>query len=413
MTRALAIVWLLCAVALSEWGLEAWLAPERAELKAQARPLAWIASLAFLGLALVTWRGGARPWVARLNLVAGSLVLIGPPMVEVGLRVALRFERSALRSPARFADNLASEDYWILAGRWNTYGLPIAVRRVHPELGWSQAHVEPGAPLGLIAKTRAQLSGPGTAPVFFYGDSYVAGISREENKLPFYLDAKLPDTSVLHLGVGGYGTGQMHLLFRETCDRIPAAEDPDAQRPLVIMGVMIYDFDRATLSIRSYQKPRLRVTAGGGLEVTNTPIEPDPEAFFRYARLTFRSYVAQGMRRKLFAGLDPRFEEKVELNRALVRANRDLAHASGADLLYVLFHSSNEVFRVDPRSTLFQEFCDELGVDCFDTRDTLLAYAEEPENDLGDLYVQGHHNDRGNVLVAEAILGKLRELGFR
>ena len=219
------------------------------------------------------------------------------------------------------------------------------------------------------------------------------------------MDDRLPETDVVNLGVGGYGTGQAHLLLRETCELV--------DRPFVIMSAMVYDLDRSTLNVRSYQKPRLRVAPSGELEVANVPIEPDPEAYFQSARLSFNSFVMAALSKRLFTIIDPHFTEKLDLNRAIIAANQELATTSGAGLLYVLFHPLAELREPDYRSTFFVEELETHGIDVFDTRGPLLAYIESQGVDPAEQYVGGHHNDLGNQVIGEALILKLREIGFR
>ena len=403
--RLLALLWIVLAVALSEWGLEHWFGPDGAEALPRARvPLA-LGSLCFVSLAVATWRLGDRRVVQRLNIGALSLIVAGPILGEAALRLSFRFEGSPTRQPIRFAHNLIDDDYWILSGRWDAPEERIEPNRIHTGLGWSQGWITAENPFGLIKRTRDQLCKDGRPKVLFYGDSYVAGLSREENWIPIYLDDRIAGADVVHLGVGGYGTGQAHLLFEATHDQV--------ERPFVIMGIMVYDFDRATLDVRSYQKPRFKTDSSGALEVVNLPIETDPNAYFRDVPLSLRSFVAAALVRRLFPLADPIFAEKVAVNRAIIAANRELATESGSDLLYVLFHPLAELLETDFRSTFFVEELEAQGIQCFDTRGPLLAYIEETGIDPGELYVNGHHNDRGNNVVAEALLPVLNDLGFR
>jgi hypothetical protein len=402
MTRVLAPLWLILGVLVSPWAVAQWAGSEPLD-RAFAPLLA--ASVALIALAVIGWRYHRSALALRLTLLAVSGVVFGPLAVEAALRLSFRFPSSPTRAPLRFGHNLIDDDYWILAGRWGTYGDQIVPERIHAELGWCQSYPREENPLGLGQLALDQLVKDGRPKVLFYGDSYVAGHSRPENFLPHFLNDRLPETDVVHLGVGGYGTGQALRLYEETSGSV--------ERPLVIMSAMVYDIDRSTLRVRSYQKPRLRVTEAGGLEVTNTPIDPDPDHFFANAELSFGSYGLRALKQWCLPLDDPGFQGKLELNRAILQAVKARADAEGSELLYVLFHPIQEVEEQDYRSTWFEETLAELKIDVFDTRGPLLAYMSEPGKKLGDLYVTGHHNDLGNEVVGAALLEELQRRGVR
>lgn len=400
--RLLGILWLAAGVAASPWAL-ARLAGEAPEPKATAPLLAVSACLVALGL--LSWLATSRAATVRLNMMALAAVLVGPLAAEGALRASFLAPGSPTRAPIRFGHNLLHDDYWVLAGRWDTFGPKISPGRIQPDLGWCQTHPSPANPLGLYTETLERLRRDGRPKVLFYGDSYVAGHSSSENHLPAFLDERLPETDVLDLGVGGYGTGQAYLLYEATAGR--------CERPLVIMSAMVFDVDRSTLRVRSYQKPQLRVGEGGALEVTNTPVEPDPERFFDEAELSFSSYALKALERWCMPPTDPDFEGKLALNRAIIEATAARATRDGSDLLYVLFHPIQELLEEDVRSRFLLEVCAEEGIDVFDTRAPLLAYLEETGRPAGDLYVTGHHNDLGNQVIGRALLEELRRRGAR
>ncbi len=390
------------AFAVSPIGVRLWCG---AELLPRANLPLVLASLVAVGLALTSWFALGRPVAAKANALAFSALLLGPLVAEAGLRASFEVEGSPTRAPIRFAHNLVHDDYWVLAGRWNTSLDQIAPERIHPRLGWCQNYPTEANPIGLYETTLGQLQRDGRPKVLFYGDSYVAGHSRPENHIPAYMGARLPASDVVDLGVGGYGTGQSYLLYEETSGLV--------EKPLVLMSAMIYDLDRATLNVRTYQKPRLRLEEGGGLRVTNTPIHPNPRQFFQDAPLSFRSFALQAIQRRYLPLEDPLFAEKLELNRAILVATAERASEEDSELLYVLFHTMYDLLEADVRSTFFVETLDELGIECFDTREPLLAYIEETGVSPRKLYVTGHHNDLGNQIIGDALLEELRRRGYR
>ncbi|RKY17933.1 MAG: hypothetical protein DRQ55_14615 [Planctomycetota bacterium] len=325
---------------------------------------------------------------------------------ELWIRLGILLRRPWWRNPERYSHELISDDYWILAGRWDTFCRKISPARIHPRLGWVQGPVSKENPLGLVPATTRRLVKDGRPKLLCIGDSYIDGPVSDEDKLPQLLDSCLERVEVLNLGVGGYGTGQMHLLLRET---LPLVDRPS----LILVGVEQFSFDRAGLGVRSYQKPRLVLRDDGGLEVTNVPIDPNPRRFFRRAKLKLRSLREAALRMELShpSGSDYGFDDKVAVNRAILSANQKLAQDAGADLLYVLFSDHPQLTQPDRRSAFFREELAARQIDFIDTGPILLAHAEAHGTDAAELYSNGHLTGRGNRIVAAAIASKLARLG--
>ena len=325
---------------------------------------------------------------------------------EAMLRLRILAESPEACDPARYGHPLVGDDYWILAGRWNTFHAPINPHRIHPRLGWSQGPISAENPLGLEPRTNERMQRNGRPKVAFYGDSYVNGAASQPCWLPTLIEERLGGTHVLNLGVGGYCPGQMHLLMEETLRLMDGVQ-------LILMGVESFSFDRAALGVRSYQKPRLVVSNDGTLGVENLPIDPDPEHFYRHARLSFRSFLK---REKHLQEQPPEathydYEAKVAINRAIIEANQRTAATYGARLIYVLFHDLPQLTAEHARSQFFLRETRERGIDVFDTREALRPYLDLSRDIAGapgprgasDLYAQGHLNDDGNRIVARAI----------
>ncbi|MEM9381993.1 MAG: hypothetical protein AAGB93_18705 [Planctomycetota bacterium] len=345
-----------------------------------------------------------RRWARRAGFAALSFVALAPLLAEAVLRASFRFEGAPTRDPALYAE-YEHDDFWILKHRWAPEERRVLPGRVHPTRGWSQVRVAGDNPLGLYQRSLDQLQDQERPKVLFYGDSYVAGMVRGiADMIPCYLDDRLPDTDVVHLGVAGYGTGQSYLMMRETIGM--------AERPLVIMSAMVADFGRAALRVRDAQKPRLVLEEDGALRVTNVPIDADPRRYFRGARLSFRSFALAALRTRFAPETTLVTREKAALNRAILGAVRDTAAENGARLLFVLFHPPGEFVRPDARSEFFVRTCEELGIECLDTRDALTRHMESTGAKRRDLYREGHHDERGNRVIGEALLARLRELGL-
>lgn len=327
---------------------------------------------------------------------------------ELGVRVSLLSANSEWRDPALYGHPLVGDDYWFLAGRWDTFCAKVDPRRIHPRLGWTQGPLGRHNPMGLVPWTTERLRRDGRRKVLFYGDSFVGGHSSEACWLPTLLEQGLGRSlDVLHLGVGGYGADQMHLLARET---LPLVDRPE----LVLMGLMTHSFDRVAQRVRSYQKPVVVPQPDGTLAVANVPICRSPRRYFAWHGPSFRSYVHAAERHRASAPErdDFGFAGKATLNRAIIRANVQLARAHGARLAYVLFHDHADLFRPTSRCQFFREALAEEGVELIDTAPVLLDHARRNGTDASELYVTAHHNDAGNRVLARAILEALQQRGL-
>lgn len=327
------------------------------------------------------------------------------------MRFSLLFPGSPWRDPTLYAHQLVGDDFWLLAGRWDSYTRKVSPARIHPRLGWTQGPLTADNPLGLVPWTRKRLVRDGRRKVLFLGDSYVAGHAREDHWLPQLIEERLHqadvDVDVLHLGVGGYGPDQMHLLLRET---LPLVDRPE----VVLMGVMTFSFDRAAQRVRSYQKPVLAFAPDGSMRVTNVPIWRSPKLYFALHGPRYASYVARARRHDPHALSTSNFEfdAKTHVNRAIIAANKRLAEERGLRLLYVLFRDHEQLHRPDRRDRFWIEELAAQGVMAFDTAAPLLDSMHKHGTDGSELYANGHLNERGNALVADALSLELERLGW-
>ncbi len=348
-------------------------------------------------------------WIA---LAVAAVIALGifvgrRNLPELRARLSLRYEDSIFRSPPMYGHELSSDDFWILAGRWDTYCPKITRSRIHPLLGWVQGPISEKDPRGLVASTETRLVKDGRRKVLFFGDSYVQGFAQEPNWIPTLLEAELVDTDVLHLGVGGYGTDQMHLLLKDVGGDV----DPGA---LMLMGIMTHSFDRAGLNLRQYQKPRFDVLPNGELKLTNVPINSDPEHYFKTAQLGFKSYVrqAEAYSEEAAVASDYDFEAKVEVNRALIDANLRVTQQLGGRLFYIIFHNYDELPRTTQRADFFKAELESRGIPYFDTRPLLVKYIETKGTDGSELYEEGHLVPEANQVVASALAEALADLSL-
>ena len=366
----------------------------------------WSFNVGMMTLGVVTIRFRRKEWLRNLYVSLISLVILSPPAGEVFLRAMIAMRNPAFSKPELYAEYQGDDLYWQMAYHWATsVWRPATPERVHPTLGWSQAPVTPENPLGLEEDTRLRLNDRGRK-ILFYGDSFVKGGSDPEYHIPRYLDDRMADADVLDLGVGGYGTDQIYLLFERTY-RLAGA------KPDIVMGTLIEDMDRAVLTLRTSQKPYFRLSNDGSLELEGLPIARDQEAYYderpprpfsyliRYFSLNWNPWTSvTPANYGLIRDINGRIIDQVDM----------ACRASGLKLLYVIFYGQRELIDTTWRETLLKQELEARDIPYLDTKPVLLAYAREKGLPLSALYVpDGHHNNLGNQVIAEAILGLYSE----
>ena len=346
-------------------------------------------------------------------LVASILGLLIPlALTELALRVALftpHLPIAALRDPGLYAGWSDDDDYWKLhyrlSGRWYP-----KERSTHPLLGWSQSAPSPENPLGL-GVTRAQWAEP-RPKILFYGDSFLRGLASPPYWIPAYLSDRLNTVTVLDLGVGGFGLDQIYLIFQQTVRTVP--------NPTVIIGVLHDDLDRSVLGSRTYQKPRF-VLESGELRLTNVPIEPDVDRYRREHPPQIRSYLVSALIR-LYARYSPSLAEKLSrraekeaINAKIIEKLQQEALASNVPIFFLLFYEQHYLASDSWQETFLKAKLSELQIPYVDTKPILKHYAGLNSLTHASFYVKndGHHNDLGNKVIAEALLEFLKSQGYR
>ena len=109
--------------------------------------------------------------------------------------------------------------------------------------------------------------------ILILGDSFTFGdeVSDDET-YSARLQAMLPHTEIINMGMHGYGHDQMLILFRE--------EGVKYQPDIVILGFLPLDMSRNLLGFRDFAKPRF-VLNRGELKLTGSPV-PRPEEILRW-----------------------------------------------------------------------------------------------------------------------------------
>jgi hypothetical protein len=337
--------------------------------------------------------------VKKVNLALFSLMFIGPLAAEVGLRISLLFPKSPTRNPELFGNYYFDDDYWRMQMMWKPPEWPTSSEYTHTLLGWSQDKVTEANPLGLVKTTLARLKDDGTHKILFYGDSYVAGETDADHRLPAYMEKRMGGVPVVDLGVGGYGSDQSYLLFRESWEKAGG-------KPTIIMGVLTEDLDRALLTIRTAPKPRLVPGAKGRLQPRHDPLPRDSRVWLEAHPLRLRSYFASllltAIRQRDY---NPRVEEACELNRKIIEAVDEITKNAGLDLLYVIFYGPSAIEHREWRETFLKDELDERSIRYLDSRLPIYAWCKRTGRPVADLYHEnGHHNNLGNSVIGDALV---------
>ena len=361
-----------------------------------------LAGLAAVGAVLVGFRfwvranGGWRRFLPRFAF----LLVFTALLAEIALRVMFSGaagRRAGWVSADLLADPNTDNAYWVLSAR-----LSGGVERdyVVPLRGWSQSRPDEGNPPGLRDESMRALQQE-EPKVYFFGDSFVQGMPFNEKSLPVLVDERVPGRSVVNLGVRGYGVDQMYLFAREV--GLPEAGGE------VWVGILTWDLDRAYLEYSHGQRPRYRIV-DDQLVLAHTPGPQTDQEFVEAYRMPFRTWLAQAVRRRwqLREGLErggPERDEKISLNRAILREWSTWARSNGTPVKVVLFRTRQDLAQDGWRARAIHEICRELELPLFDTADVLLPYIKAQGTWGAELYQPGdfHHTDLANHLIADGL----------
>lgn len=220
---------------------------------------------------------------------------------------------------------------------------PYDYDRFDPLVGWRPAinYSKNGVvtnSLGIRSTREYALErSPGVRRIVLIGDSFTWGeqtwstdISNEET-FASLLEANLPDTEALNLGVHGWGTDQQLIYLRE----LGLGFRPD----LVILGFFESDLERNTANWHGYRKPRF-LLENGELVLTNVPV-PDGEALLEtpfdlpsfYLGALLKKGINHVLDRTKLRPIEGREDWRV--TRAIFEAIKRESMASGAEFLLV------------------------------------------------------------------------------
>ena len=391
--------WILLGVVCSEWVLPRIFSADAAV----ATPLSLL-MIRLVSFSLVIWGSvticaGWRQLVQNLNLSLVIVLLIGPFAVEAFLRVGIAANVPMLKAPVLYFHKY-DDNMWIARHLWTpTPAMERARQWIHPTLGWSQEVVTQENPRGLRTETITGLESTKVPKLLFYGDSFVQTI-------PTHLEEELPEMENVHLGVGGYATDQIYLMFHET-------HDIDAEA-VVVMGFMLNDMGRSLLTVRNGRKPWFEVNDHGGLDIKGIPIEPDQSNYYQANKPAPVSFLASLIMHRFQEGpaTTVRRNRIQAINSRILELVKDSTASARQPLLFIMFYPRHALELTTWEEQYLRSELQSLEIPFVDTKIVLHADAEENSRNLDEYYLHGdgHHTQLAEQVISKVIAERVREL---
>jgi len=348
---------------------------------------------------------------AKVTFIIGSLILV-VLLAEAILRLMLPVERVV----GAGIDDRSWQYMWIAgraadkaAGRL-TGKNPLMT--LSPTLGWRPKPFaeRDGFRLnsrGLRGGREYDAKRPGERRALVVGDSYTFA-GRYSDDLPAIQDDSiytaviergLPGTTVINLGVPGYGTDQMLLYLREEGLRY----EPD----LVVLTLFVDNLYRALLNFRDYAKPRFDLEQGT-LTLRNVPLPP-PEELERELPagkpLSYGWLIGKIMFRRItdrFASLGTLEVDK--LNAAILDAFREEVRRRDVPLLVVMIPAPEQTPALHRSERIVKAWGERAEVPVLLLRDSFHGLSPA---DRARLYID-HLTPFGHEIAGQAILERIR-----
>jgi lysophospholipase L1-like esterase len=219
----------------------------------------------------------AWPIKVLISLLWLALLLEIAPRLFLSTGLVLH---DSVRKAVLGGDNSSWRLLWVVlhkrheewTGKYSTY---------HATRGWAMIpdvkNMTPFGPGKVVNTNSKGLRGtteyeyartPGKERILVIGDSFTFGTDvSDDETYSHYLEADLPNTEVLNLGIQGYDQDQMLLYLQE--------EGVKYHPDVVILGFAHMDIHRNLWKFFAYAKPKFDLTPNG-LKLTNVPV-PTPE----------------------------------------------------------------------------------------------------------------------------------------
>ena len=201
---------------------------------------------------------------------------------------------------------------------------------------------------------------PGKQRILVLGDSFTFGTDvSDDETFSHDLEAALPNTEVLNLGVQGYGQDQMLLYLQE--------EGVKYHPDIVLLGFCFMDTYRNLWNFFAFAKPKFEMTPAG-LKLTNVPV-PTPEQVLAREPYRSKAYdVAFILREKIRWNLGINKKEAMRLTRPILDQIVSTTRGIGAVPVFVYMPAYEELEDMsDSMSSQEQyvdQYCHEQQIAC-------------------------------------------------
>jgi len=340
-----------------------------------------------------------------------------------GMAVALFLEgtaRAVLSSDAFFR-RVAGNDEASWRLKWvkrqkNGRRIYYAFDDYHPTRGWAlrpDLRDVPAFGAKTLSTNSRGLRGPreygldkpaGVARIVVLGDSFTFGEDvGDEEAWPRRLEALLPGTEVLNLGVHGYGHDQMLLYLKE--------EGLKYHPDVVVVGFLPDDMERNVVAFRDYAKPRF-VLRGGQLALTNVPV-PSPEELLAGEPYRMKILDLLSMLRGDYLHRSGREQEAMRaITLPLIDEMNSAITGAGARAAFAYLPVYGEIDKPDPgmtgRERFFFSYWRQRGIPSIYLR----PYFLEKLRRGAELKTYGHWGPLEHQTVAEGVKADLIEKGL-
>jgi len=347
-----------------------------------------------------------------LSAIGVTLCLVGG---EVFLRIGITLGVGKLDNPANYVAPFCDDDYHKLRYLWRPGGALRTGRHIqHPWLGWVPAEDFSGFESGSVAPIPD--SRPADPRIVLFGDSFAAGVNptRPFERIAARLDAMIPQGKVINYAVAGYGVDQIYLRFTDVIT------DSNDAHQVAIVGIFLGDIDRVLEHFRAGPKPYFEIESGSlalkGVPVRDTPedwLAKNPPRVFSFSWALARKRFGEVFLGELY-GFETlcRRAEKEEITSHLLKRMTVDAERAGAQLIFVVFYGQPHLVGESWRETFLLSELEALKASFIDTKPLLVEASRDRNDELEDYYFgppNGHLNDRGNALVADAFYDLLAQ----
>jgi hypothetical protein len=354
----------------------------------------------------------AKPsrWVSKFLLCVITLAVF----MEGGSRLVLSITR--LRQRVTGFDDSSYRLQWIRLHRihqeWTgKYAI------YHPTRGWTLKPAIKELPVfgkKILSSNSKGLRGKAEYPyertggeqrIVVLGDSFTFGEEVSDDETYSHdLQASLPSTEILNLGVQGYGHDQMLMYLKE--------EGVKYHPDVVVVGFAYLDIYRNIESFFAYAKPRFEL-ASDGLRLTNVPVATPERVLAEESYRPKSLDLMVILREKLRWSLGKNEVEAREVSRRLLDQIVATTHSIGATPVFVYLPVYEEIQPlpksaylltassppVEDREKYLNDFCQERDVPCLFLRSRFHEEVQKGAN----FNAAGHWNAEAHNLAAQEI----------